>query len=100
KQISPTDNRSQIEKIFGLGMYDGWVGEITVETYEEGDRAVFDADTTFESESYGETGEPSCRFMTGVVEGMLSYFWDTEVEATETACRCAGDDHCRIEVEN
>lgn len=98
RKISDTSDLAQIEKIFGLGTYDGWVGDVEIEEYEEDTKAVLSAANTFEAESYGQTGQKECRFLTGVIEGILEYFWDTEVTAEETRCACEGADSCRVEV--
>jgi len=96
--ISDDDDRAQMEKIFGLGSHDGWVGRIEVVEYEAGEQAVFRAENTFESSSYGETGETQCRFIKGVISGILAYFWETETSVEEQACACAGADACRVHV--
>lgn len=95
-KISDTDDHAQMEKIFGLGSFDGWVGDITVLEYEDGEQARFRAENTFESSSYGETGETECRFIPGVIGGILAYFWDTETSVTEEGCACTGADACQV----
>ncbi len=97
RSITDTSNLGQIEKILGLSTYDGWVGDVAIEDYEDGNHAAFITKNGFEAESHGETGEKECRFFTGVIEGILTYFWDTEVTAEETRCACEGKDSCRIE---
>ncbi|MDY6771094.1 MAG: 4-vinyl reductase [Candidatus Nanohaloarchaea archaeon] len=99
RKISDMDDLAQIEKILGLGTYDGWVGDVTFDTYEEGKKAIFEAENTFESYSYGETGDKECKFITGVVEGILGYFWETDITAEELQCACEGHDTCRIRAE-
>lgn len=96
--IRPTDPESQMQKIFGYGSHVGWVGDVDLETYERGEEAVFLAHNTFEAASYGETGGLECRFIKGVLKGIVAYFWDADVEIEETACACQGGDHCRFEV--
>jgi predicted hydrocarbon binding protein len=100
RKIASQDDRAQIEKIFGLGMYDGWVGEVLIKEYSPEDKtAVFEASNTFESESHGKTGETECSFIAGVLTGILSYYWDTDsLEAEETQCRCQGEDTCQLRV--
>lgn len=97
RKISDTSDLAQIEKIFGLGTYDGWAGNIDIVEYEENERMVLEAENTFESSSYGETGQKQCRFLTGVIAGILEYFWETDVTADETACACEGGDTCQVE---
>lgn len=101
RKIASQDDRAQIEKIFGLGMYDGWIGKITIAEYSPDDRtAVFEASNTFESESHGETGETECSFISGVLKGILTYYWDTDnLQVEETQCRSEGEDRCRLRVE-
>ncbi|MFB6208164.1 MAG: hypothetical protein ABEJ69_02345 [Candidatus Nanohaloarchaea archaeon] len=99
KTISDSSPRAQMEKIFGLGMYDGWIGHAEVMEYQEGEELAVEAENTFESQSHGQTGETECKFLTGVVEGMTGYFWDVEVEAEETQCACQEEySSCRIEL--
>jgi len=97
RSIQDTSNIGQIEKILGLSTYDGWIGDVDIEDYEDGKQAVFLIRNSFESASHGETGEKECSFFTGVIEGILTYFWDTSVTAEETSCTCEGTDTCRIE---
>jgi predicted hydrocarbon binding protein len=97
RSIEDTSNLGQIEKILGLSTYDGWVGDVDIEDYEDGKQATFIVTNSFEAASHGQTGEKQCRFFTGVIEGILEYFWDTDVTAEETSCACEGDDTCRIE---
>lgn len=98
--ISPTDPESQMEKIFGYGTHVGWVGYVDIESYEEGEEAIFSAENTFESDSYGTTGNLECRFIKGVLKGIVAYFWDQDVSIEETSCACEdeADGHCRFEV--
>lgn len=97
RSIADTSNLGQIEKILGLSTYDGWIGDVEIEDYEDRKNAVFITTNSFEAESHGETGEKQCRFFTGVIEGILTYFWDTDVTAEETHCVSEGNDTCRIE---
>lgn len=91
--------RAQIEKIFGLGRYDGWIGPVDILEYDEGERAVFSVANTFESDSYGATGSQECRFMRGVLKSILEHFWDVEpLHVEETACISSGDGRCRMVV--
>jgi hypothetical protein len=53
--ILPTDDKTQMEKIFGLGMLDGWVGDIKIVKYDEdAKQATFRVHHTFASYSYGQ----------------------------------------------
>ncbi|MDY6778122.1 MAG: hypothetical protein SVU32_05615 [Candidatus Nanohaloarchaea archaeon] len=91
--IRPTDPEAQMQKIFGYGRYVGWLGPATILEYEEG-HAVFRFEDTFESYSYGETGEVECRFTTGVIKGLCAFYWnDDDLEAEHEKCRCKGDEY-------
>lgn len=98
--IRPTDTETMIEKIFGLGIFDGWIGDVTIEAYDEAERTMrVRAENTFESYSYGDTGETQCAFLQGVLKGMLTYYWEEDgLVVQEEACRCAGDDACLMVV--
>lgn len=99
RAVARDDTRSQVEKLFGLGRYDGWLGPVDIITYEEGERAEFAVENTFEAYSYGETGETQCRFLQGVLKSMLEYFWDVEpLVVEETRCISSGDGECRMVV--
>lgn len=98
KQLGKTDDHAQIEKIFGYGRHVGWVGQSTIETHEDGTMMIH-AENTFESASNGETGKKECRFLTGVIQGMMQHFWDRDnITADEKQCACQGHDRCTFEV--
>ncbi|MCJ7429446.1 MAG: 4-vinyl reductase [Candidatus Nanohaloarchaeota archaeon QJJ-5] len=100
KTIAPTDNRSQFEKIAGYGKYVGWLGDFSFEEYEDNERLVLTAKNTFESYSYGETGETQCMFLRHTFRGIVAYYWDAdEIQVKETACQCKGDTVCRMVIE-
>lgn len=101
RDIAPTDDMAQINKIWGYGRYVGWTGHVGIEEYEEGERAVFAAKNSFEADSYGDTGEQECSFVPGVLKGIVSYYWGEEdLAAREEDCECAGDDACRTVIEH
>ena len=98
-KLKDSDPRSQIEKIFGYGKHVGWLGNVDVLEYEEGEFAKYRYDNGFDAYSHGETGEKNCRFISGVINGMTIFFWDTgAVETDHVKCVCAGDDKCVTEV--
>lgn len=101
KAIKPVDNESQFRKILGYGRFAGWMGKTEIHEYEDGERLEISAKNTFESYSYGRTGRKECKFMTGVLEGLMHHFWDREVEAEEVECSCESfdSDGCVFEVE-
>lgn len=100
KVLRRTDNQAMIEKILGLGMYDGWIGEVEINTYEDGEKMVVQAANTFESYSYGESEESQCVFLQGVIKGILAHYWNTDdLTVREDMCRCTGHDTCRMVVE-
>jgi predicted hydrocarbon binding protein len=97
KKISDTDNLSQIEKISGYGKYVGWLGDMDFSEYEDGEKVVLEVENTFESDSYGETGEKQCKFMRNTFAGIMSYYWENDdVNVEETKCRSEGHDKCRM----
>ncbi len=98
-KIKGSSPRDQIEKIFGYGMHVGWLGEVDLEEYEEGKYAKYKYENGFDAFSHGETGEKNCSFITGVIQGMTIFFWDTgNIDAEHVSCVCAGDDACVTEV--
>lgn len=100
KAIKPTDSETQFAKILGYGTHVGWIGETEVQEYTEGKKVRVRASNTFESHSYGVTGRKECRFILGVLEGIMSYFWDSEVEGEEVQCGSESieNDVCIFEV--
>ncbi|MFB6204604.1 MAG: hypothetical protein ABEJ75_03085 [Candidatus Nanohaloarchaea archaeon] len=108
--ISPTDELSQMEKIFGYGSHVGWLGDVDVVEYEAGERAEFKFYNSFESYSYQEcadertceTGGANCKFLTGVIKGIVGYYWENEdLTAEETQCAAdSGHDSCRMVVKD
>ncbi|MDY6771096.1 MAG: hypothetical protein SV186_04020 [Candidatus Nanohaloarchaea archaeon] len=99
KELGKTDTLSQLHKIFGYGRYVGWIGEVEVREYQEEERLRFATPNTFESTSYGQTGDKECKFLEGVVKGMIGYFWDTEnIISEETQCACEGEPVCELVV--
>lgn len=100
KAIKPVDNESQFRKILGYGRFAGWMGKTEIEEYEDGEKLRISAKNTFESYSYGRTGRKECKFMTGVLEGIMYYFWDKEVDSEEIECSCESIDseECIFEV--
>lgn len=99
--IRATGDEAMIEKICGYGMHAGWCGEIAIPAYEENERFVLDAQNSFESDSYGETGDQECAFLPGALKGMLLYYWDVDdLTVREETCECDGSDYCRIVVEH
>lgn len=101
KKVSDTDNLSQIKKISGYGKYVGWIGDMYFEEYEDGEKTVFTVQNTFESDSYGETGEKQCNFMKQVFAGILSYYWDSDdVSAEEKHCSSEGHERCKMVITN
>jgi len=93
-ELGKTDTPSQIQKIFGYGRHVGWIGPAEILDYTEGKTIRIGTENAFESSSHGETGNTECSFLTGVLKGMMAYFWDTSVTAEETSCTCEGDDRC------
>lgn len=110
KGISDTDDLSQVEKIFGYGSYVGWLGDVDIVEFEEGQRAEFHFYNSFESYSYAECAKEqvcendgtSCGFLTGVIKGIVAYYWDEEdLSAEETQCASNPEhDACTIVVKN
>lgn len=103
RAISPTDSLSQFQKVLGYGRYAGWMGETEVTEYEEGQKITLEAMNTFESYSYGRTGEKECKFLTGVFKGLMDHFWGAEdIEAEEVRCSCESleSDKCVFQVRN
>ncbi len=102
RALRQNDTLSQIQKIFGLGTFDGWVGTVAVDDYVEGERLAVTAENTFESYSYGagdDADQPRCRFLRGVLAGIVGYYWDVDdVAVEEETCRAAGSDACRMVV--
>ncbi len=99
--IKPTDDLSQLHKIFGYGRYVGWIGPVEVLNYEEDENMKIEVENTFESYSYETTGEKQCKFITGVLKGLLDYYWDKEnLESEEVQCRCESEEieTCQIKV--
>jgi predicted hydrocarbon binding protein len=95
RELGKTDTRSQIEKIFGYGRHVGWIGPAEILEYDDGTEIRIATTNTFESTSYGQTGNKECSFLTGVLKGMMAYFWDTEdLHVEETSCACEGEDRC------
>lgn len=91
KAIAPTDSRSQFEKILGYGRFVGWFGKAEIHDYEDGEIVRIETANNFESSSYGETGEKQCKFILGVLEGLMLHFWDEEeLESEEEQCYCEG----------
>lgn len=100
--IKPTDSEAQINKIYGYGRYVGWVGGVDTIEYSPGERYEIKWDNSFESYSHGETGQPECRFITGVLKGLCATYWELEPEklsVTEEACISEGADQCHVIVE-
>lgn len=99
-KISDTDSLSQLKKISGYGKYVGWLGDLDFEEYSEGEKAVFTVENTFESDSYGETGQKQCKFMRKTFEGIFSYYWENEdLSSREEECRSEGHERCKMAVE-
>lgn len=97
RAVAPTDNESQMAKIAGYGRYVGWLGNLRFKEYEDNERTVFIVENSFESYSYGETGETQCIFLRHTFRGIVAHFWETEdISVEETACRCEGNDVCRM----
>ena len=62
---------------------------------------VVEVENTFESYSYDTTGEKQCKFITGVLEGLLKYYWEAEnLESEEIQCKCESEENedCQIKV--
>lgn len=96
-KISDTDTLSQMEKISGYGKYVGWLGDMEFPEYVDGEKIVFTIKNTFESDSYGETGEKQCKFMREVFRGITSYYWETdELTTEEVQCRSEGHERCKM----
>lgn len=101
KKISDTDNLSQIKKISGYGKYVGWLGDMDFLEYEDGEKVVFTVENTFESDSYGETGEKQCKFMVNTFAGIISYYWNSDdMNAEEVQCRSEGYEQCKMVITN
>lgn len=101
KAIAETDDKSQFEKILGYGTFVGWFGDAEVHEYEGGEIIKVETWNNFESHSYGETGGKQCKFVLGVLQGIMSHFWDEEnLESEETRCACEGGDSCVMVVRN
>jgi predicted hydrocarbon binding protein len=101
QKIADTDNLSQIEKISGYGKYVGWLGDMDFPEYKDGEKVVLTVENTFESDSYGETGQKQCKFMSNTFAGILSYYWDSEdVEAEEVQCSSEGHEKCKMVITN
>lgn len=101
RAIRSTDTLSQFEKVLGYGRYAGWMGETEVTNYEEGQKVTVEVNNTFESYSYGKTGEKECKFLTGVIEGLIDHFWQAEdIESEEIRCSCESleSDKCVFQV--
>lgn len=99
-KISDTDNLSQMEKISGYGKYVGWLGDMEFREYEDREKIVFSIENTFESDSYGETGEKQCKFMRETFRGITSYYWETDDLTTEEIqCRSEGHERCKMVTE-
>ncbi len=100
RELKKTDTRAQIEKIFGYGRHVGWIGPAEILDYDEDRTIRISTENAFESTSYGTTGNKECKFLTGVLKGMMAYFWDTsDLHAEETSCACEGDDRCIMVVQ-
>ncbi len=99
--IKPTDDLSQLHKIFGYGRYVGWIGPVEILEYEEEQKIVVEVKNTFESYSYDITEEKQCKFITGVFEGLVKYYWEAEnLESGEIQCKCESEDNqtCQMKV--
>lgn len=101
RAIRPNDNKSQLQKIMGYAKFVGWYGDSELIGYEEGEYVKFKAENTFESHSYGTTGQKVCSFLSGAIVGIVEHFWETEVEVEEIQCSSEDEytDHCLFEVE-
>lgn len=100
QKIKNTDSRSQLQKILGYGTYAGWMGETEIMEYSEGEKLQIKAYNTFESHSYGDTGRKECKFLQGVLQGLMKHFWQMEVDSEELECACESvdNDFCLYEV--
>lgn len=99
KKLADTSSEAQFRKILGYGKHVGWFDGIKVNEFTEDSVEVSTANT-FESESYGETGNKECDFVTGVLEGLMVHFWDDEdVEGEEVRCQSEGHERCVMRVE-
>lgn len=98
-KISDTDSLSQLEKISGYGKYVGWIGDINFEEYTEAEKSVFTVENTFESDSYGKTGQKQCKFMRKTFEGIFSYYWKEDLKSREVECRSEGHERCKMVIE-
>lgn len=98
--LRPTDDISQLHKIFGYGRYVGWLGPVEIKKYSDNDEIVVEVENTFESYSYGQSGEKQCKFMTGVFQGLMNYYWDVEdLDSEEVKCACQEEhDKCSMKV--
>lgn len=100
KAIKPTDSKTQFQKVLGYGTHVGWFGESKILEYEQNEKVKVEGYDTFESYSYGVTGRKECKFILGVLKGLMNHFWDKEVEGEELQCDCEDIDHdaCVFEV--
>lgn len=100
RAIKPTDTETQLEKIMGYGTHVGWFGDTEIEEYTENEEIRIRINNTFESYSYGVTGRKECRFILGVIEGIIEHFWTVEVEGEELQCDCESieNEACIFEV--
>lgn len=98
--LRPTDDVSQLHKIFGYGRYVGWIGPVEIKNYSDNEEIVVEVENTFESYSYGQTGEKQCKFLTGVFEGLMNYYWqNNDLESEEVKCACQeGHQKCSMKV--
>jgi predicted hydrocarbon binding protein len=96
-KLSDTDPLSQMKKISGYGKYVGWLGDMEFLEVKKGQKIVFTIENSFESDSYGETGEKQCKFMREAFRGITSYYWETEELTTEEVeCRSEGHERCKM----
>lgn len=88
KALKPTDSKTQFQKILGYGTHVGWFGKARIEGYNENEIVRVKTHKTFESYSYGVTGRKECKFILGVLKGLMNHFWSVEVEGEEVQCDC------------